>query len=145
MIDIEFGHNKVRHIENLLQTIEAQIEKDIYNFLVDLKKQTYIDYISECKGKGYTTQQIADHLGKPYEFIHRLGRYGKKGLITPTIRKSVIARDNSKCQVCGDNYKLHIHHISNPTSREQDNLIALCPKCHKQEHKRIDEEVKIPN
>ncbi len=52
----------------------------------------------------------------------------------------VLARDNHKCQICGNSKKLHIHHImykNKNGSERADNLITLCNKCHtKENHKK---------
>ncbi len=58
----------------------------------------------------------------------------------PSIRKRVLARDRSTCQVCGkrsDQIQLHIHHkaplrsfLSVQVANQLENLITLCPRCH---------------
>lgn len=55
------------------------------------------------------------------------------------IRKTILARDGYKCQLCGiKNVQLHIHHIKPLRSfstleqaNHPDNLITLCPRCHR--------------
>lgn len=64
------------------------------------------------------------------------------------IKKSIKERDNYSCRFCGvteenslffyDDY-LHVHHIIPYHITKNDNpenLITLCPKCHRKEHKR---------
>lgn len=58
------------------------------------------------------------------------------------IRKRVLHRDGSRCQVCGTSDRhqpLHIHHIqpfrsfpNRETANQLQNLITLCPACHHQ-------------
>lgn len=58
-----------------------------------------------------------------------------------TIRKQIIARDQSRCQICGqigDSAFLHVHHKvpfrtfrSISEANRPENLITLCPNCHK--------------
>lgn len=55
------------------------------------------------------------------------------------IRELVLARDNHKCQVCGDPATV-VHHET-PISKggaeyDQDNCISLCDDCHKNKHKK---------
>jgi len=54
------------------------------------------------------------------------------------IRYKTIARDDFKCSQCGEeNYTLHVHHVvpvREGGSDELDNLITLCPKCHRAIH-----------
>lgn len=67
------------------------------------------------------------------------------------IRNRVI-EEKGKCEVCGASYKpiLQIHHIlpvSNFGNNDSDNIICVCPNCHKTLHhiyrslKKTDEEV----
>ena len=65
------------------------------------------------------------------------------------IRLAVIARDENRCQICGCSYEtpaLHVHHkipfrtFTDPEiGNLQNNLITLCPACHK----RIEQNVRI--
>ena len=58
------------------------------------------------------------------------------------IRKRVINRDGDRCQVCGISahlQPLHVHHIkpfrsfaSRETANQLQNLVTLCPTCHRQ-------------
>lgn len=60
--------------------------------------------------------------------------------------KAVRNRDGNECRHCGKpNHRLHAHHIislreciNSSLEFEISNGITLCPKCHKQEHKRIN-------
>ena len=51
------------------------------------------------------------------------------------VRADVLARDNGACQLCGSvGGMLHIHHIlkrNKGGTDHLDNLITVCPKCHK--------------
>jgi len=52
-----------------------------------------------------------------------------------SIIKLVLNRDNNRCQKCGRDHALHIHHIVatiDGGSDEQENLITLCVACHKE-------------
>ena len=52
-------------------------------------------------------------------------------------RKIILERDNFTCQYCRKREyyfksSLHIHHIDyNPNNNDFDNLITLCPRCHR--------------
>lgn len=53
------------------------------------------------------------------------------------IRKQILTRDENKCQICGDNKKLHVHHKDkNITNNRPSNLITLCNQCHESQHGR---------
>lgn len=58
------------------------------------------------------------------------------------VRLIVLNRDNFACCKCGDKHsQLHVHHLKyNPKKNiwdvELKNLITLCDKCHKKEHKK---------
>lgn len=52
------------------------------------------------------------------------------------MRQHVLDRDGHKCQICGatKTNKLHIHHIikrKDGGTDTSDNLITVCPKCHR--------------
>jgi len=59
----------------------------------------------------------------------------------PEIRRSILERDQFRCQICGNNGNaalLHVHHkipFRNFHDRDEanqaENLITLCPNCHK--------------
>ncbi len=61
-------------------------------------------------------------------------------------RKDVFERDGYKCQICGKvGGTLNAHHIKPFATNEElrfdiDNGVTLCEKCHKEVHKRRDEE-----
>jgi len=50
------------------------------------------------------------------------------------VRKKVLERDRRRCQICGGDSELHVHHLE-PVSKggepfDMDNLITLCKSCH---------------
>lgn len=47
-------------------------------------------------------------------------------------KAKILARDNHKCQICGNRGLLHVHHLTyDRFSNENDSdLITLCPDCH---------------
>ena len=54
-----------------------------------------------------------------------------------TLRKRVLERDSWRCQLCGSQKDLHVHHLQ-PRGRLGDdslhNLITLCVGCHRRQH-----------
>lgn len=64
-------------------------------------------------------------------------------------RQEIIERDK-KCQICGANNNLQVHHLiylKNRLAWEYPNelLIVLCEKCHKKEHffrKKLENKIK---
>ena len=49
-------------------------------------------------------------------------------------RMLTLKRDNYKCRRCGKEENLHVHHIISRRNHGNDmieNLITLCPSCHK--------------
>jgi DEAD/DEAH box helicase domain-containing protein len=61
------------------------------------------------------------------------------------IRKRVMRRDGNRCQVCGAaGQSLHVHHIkpfrsftSRETANQLQNLITLCPSCHRSAETKV--------
>jgi len=51
------------------------------------------------------------------------------------VREKVLERDNNCCVMCKSTQKTNVHHIIDkryrPFCYETNNLICLCPKCHK--------------
>lgn len=72
-----------------------------------------------------------DFLGKTIDYWEI--NSGKN--IPESIRKTVLERDNEECYICGDKQiELQIHHIIKRRlggSNDIDNLITLCPSCHR--------------
>jgi hypothetical protein len=63
------------------------------------------------------------------EKYHNQMAYGR-------IREFILNRDNRECQLCGarGNGTLHVHHIRKRNDGgpdTPDNLITVCPKCHR--------------
>jgi predicted nucleic acid-binding Zn ribbon protein len=51
------------------------------------------------------------------------------------VREYVVGRDNHKCQKCGSELQLVVHHRDwDRTHNDPSNLITLCRSCHKKEH-----------
>lgn len=58
--------------------------------------------------------------------------------VSPDVRKLVRERDGFKCRRCGaverKGYKFQLHHIKyrcHGGSNQPDNLMLVCPKCHR--------------
>ncbi len=53
------------------------------------------------------------------------------------LRKRVLERDSWRCQSCGSQRELQVHHV-NPRSQlghdALQNLITLCVSCHQRQH-----------
>jgi len=58
-------------------------------------------------------------------------------VLNKSLRKLILERDGHSCRYCGkDNHhfkrSLHVHHIDyDPKNSDINNLIALCPRCHR--------------
>jgi len=66
----------------------------------------------------------------------KLARHRKRQIYWSEVRKAVLERDNYTCQKCGKVGKgrFHIHHILKRRkggTDHMDNLITVCPVCHK--------------
>lgn len=100
--------------------------------------------------KGHTPWNYID--GRSYYYSPtRYGNYWEK------IRILIWRRDKYECQNCGMNmdecYRkfkctLHVHHIIpllTSFDNSLNNLITLCPSCHKKEDMRLIKEFKVQN
>jgi 5-methylcytosine-specific restriction endonuclease McrA len=64
------------------------------------------------------------------------------------LRSARISIDNHKCQKCGFEEELNVHHktYKNLFNENMEDLITLCKRCHCDEHERIrKEKFPIPN
>jgi len=54
-----------------------------------------------------------------------------------TAKVAALARDEFKCAMCDDDYKIEVHHIHyyNLGNESQDQLVTLCHACHRYTHK----------
>jgi 5-methylcytosine-specific restriction endonuclease McrA len=53
------------------------------------------------------------------------------------LHKAVLERDGWRCQICGARTGLEVHHIrfrSRQGSDDEQNLITVCSRCHRQVH-----------
>ncbi len=53
------------------------------------------------------------------------------------LRKRVLTRDGWRCQSCGSQSDLHVHHVKPRGQLGHDaleNLITLCAHCHRRQH-----------
>lgn len=64
-------------------------------------------------------------------------------LLTPywrSVRKKILDRDNHRCQMCGSENLLHVHHVTYIHHFSEmdhlEDLITLCKKCHKEVHRK---------
>lgn len=69
-------------------------------------------------------------------------RTSPKGSDWQRIKRAIVRRDKV-CQRCGAAGKLHVHHVmpfrcfeGHPIANHPDNLVALCPPCHRREDAR---------
>jgi hypothetical protein len=54
------------------------------------------------------------------------------------MRNLVLERDGHRCQKCGADRLLHVHHLRerrNGGDDSKENLLSLCHPCHRKEHK----------
>lgn len=69
---------------------------------------------------------------------HRLWRGGNTGEYPNEfyrMRKKVLRRDGSKCRICGNREKIHVHHIDrDKKNNDKTNLISVCASCHAKIH-----------
>lgn len=57
-------------------------------------------------------------------------------------RAEILDRDEHQCLICGNNSELQVHHIisldiNEALKLEDNNLISLCSKCHRDVHNGV--------
>lgn len=66
---------------------------------------------------------------------------GKRPSYWNMIRRTILERDEYRCQICGDSTSLSVHHIiplSSGGDSSFENLRVLCQVCHQKAHGRRD-------
>lgn len=58
----------------------------------------------------------------------------KRQLVPKGLKKTILERDGSECQICGYNKRLYVHHIKPDGESSKENLITLCSSCHQFVH-----------
>ena len=92
---------------------------------------------------GESYQAIADKAG--------ISRQRVQQLLSPPsyVRKLVKKRANDKCQKCGLllGQSGHVHHVGNKEEdyNDVDNLLYLCPSCHRKEHDNLASKKELAN
>ena len=96
------------------------------------------------KKQGYSYAVIGALYGLSRQRVHQLisgyarnlKRLNRKNGYYWHIHNAIIQRDGNKCQKCGSNKYLIVHHIDGDnTNNEFMNLITLCNKCHLDLHR----------
>ena len=98
---------------------------------------------TRSKGAGkYCTRACRDvhWIGKNNPNFQNGDKVYKRGPHWHAIRRWVLNRDGHRCQACGADGQLHVHHIipfraveDKDSANHPDNLVSLCPPCHRKE------------
>jgi hypothetical protein len=117
--------------------------------ITDSLKSTQIEQIFVYKPRDtentiFDRQKYLDSNNKTISQQRELGSENSNGKdripIPNNIKHEIIQRSRNACENpdCQMKYPIHIHHIDmNRTNNSKKNLIALCPKCHKDAHNGI--------
>ena len=106
-----------------------------------------IEQMKQLKEKGLSYGSIGKIFGISRQRVHQL----ISGYACPSRRKkelkykwldklfkSILERDNHKCQICGEGANF-IHHIDKDNfNNNPNNLISICSKCHLELHRPED-------
>jgi 5-methylcytosine-specific restriction endonuclease McrA len=53
----------------------------------------------------------------------------------PVVRRAALKRARYRCERCGEQEQLEVHHIGNRQDRSLFNAQVLCVPCHSKEHR----------
>jgi len=116
------------------------------------KRKTSKVCSNECRWRLYKKQHLArelerhrqwywDQKATNYERVREINRKAQaKKRFGVTDRQEVVTRDGSKCQNCGSEEGLVIHHIDHQgrgkkkPNNNPSNLVTLCRGCHVTHH-----------
>lgn len=81
-------------------------------------------------GKGELVQALAGIRRERYRMYLQSEQWRKK-------RAAIIKLDNGKCQVCGAEKSLHVHHLTYDRIYDEApyDLVTVCERCHEAIHK----------
>jgi 5-methylcytosine-specific restriction endonuclease McrA len=109
-------------------------KNQIINNYIELYKQNFFDV---NHAKIFIRKIRKEHTADVKRHIARRKYNERKMNGWDEIRRKILLRDNSTCQICGSKTKLHVHHIvpfSIVNCHEADNLVTLCDTCHHKIH-----------
>jgi len=131
----------------------TEIIKETLNEVLDLD---FLDIIEGIESDGQNRESIREMLRRCskrikielYDFdlnlLDRLLNHvpfyqeGKtKEPISKEMRKFIFERDDYTCRLCYSWHTIYCHHIGPQGSANEDNLIALCLKCHEVIHRLL--------
>ena len=140
--------NKINEIRKDLsaqfKTIDfRQVEIDITKVPFDSLEQTLLNQLMREKfGKVWEGEDWK----VKYEDFNPLVIKANHNGAWESVREHLISRGNSECNICHqafDRGQLHVHHRNgNSLDNRLENLIALCPSCHRKSHKELREKLK---
>lgn len=105
-------------------------------------REVYYDYTCECCGEDFKNKKLKEDRRVRCKGCRRKVNRVKNGesildFSTRTVSK-ILKKANIPCQNCGYNrVACDIHHIierKNGGTDDNDNLIVLCPNCHREAH-----------
>jgi len=111
---------------------------DQRDFLYDESKKLVISFIKYlCRRYKLRDAEVAKYVSESAMTVYNLRRYGLSKVPT-SVKNTVKFRDGNKCKSCGARgVQLHVHHLKSPSNHRPSNLQTLCPKCHKEAHKKL--------
>ncbi len=126
---------------NCDEAIPGSQEVSLYCTPLCRDEAIYVRYVRACKSDGRVkNKDVQDAIRIRFVHIASGGYSAKERRVSQELRDDVIARDNGRCQICGEN-GTDIDHIKG-NSDKIDNLQLLCCACHNK--KTIDSFIPIP-
>jgi len=92
------------------------------------------------EGVKKTFEEFPEIKEKMKERIKEKAGNWKGGIIRfPSIamKRRVFERDNYECQDCGLKIDLDCHHLDPKGLTVDENLVSLCPNCHRLRHRKV--------
>lgn len=118
----------------LITGLAMLIKKSVKNQGLIEKEKTFLYFIFD------SIKSIFSQSGK------NIGEKKERIPITNDIKNSVFDRAGDKCQICGEDVSLNIHHIDgNPSNNSRNNLIVLCGVDHDKADKGVIPKWRLKN
>lgn len=133
--DFDEDYLEIKSLLNKIKVLKEEIN-DLKTEILSLKfdNKKLILELSESKIEIKNQKQIIENAK-----IKRKNRNKSKKVVGTKeykqFRESILKRDNYKCQMCGSDFRLQVHHIKSKSQypeliMDKDNCITLCLTCH---------------
>lgn len=124
-----------------MESTKLNQERNINNMKTYYKRQPRIKIKCAICGNIFLGVKSRKYCKSPCSSKFMFKPRGKEWAL---IVEYINERDNYKCQECGSDNRISVHHkipLFKGGSNKEDNLVTLCPKCHSKAHMELAKKI----